>query len=383
MLLLKLELLAGDGSGPNPEMLPEQGAAHSAEFRKFILSRNPVYPEKFKFPENPRLIKMLESWDPGVTNGMRGASLFPIKIHHWCMQSRRVYSLSEDLQQFLEIASVEKIQWQDITFPFDSFCITLPTPIEETEIEGFKGAKYDTILFSKKKVGTQTLIQLDLLPTILDRSVPLQRNGIERIEDCIRNKRFKKARTLLNEIDRTPMNVYSYGASFSVSQEQWMASAMASFSHVVRLEGSKGSEENVPKSQLLAMRTVIGLCLYLESLAGKRNKQGGDQQKWKKAEVESTPDTRAAIQEAEICDISYEQSLNDDEKKLFKLIRQKGLKRALIEMGAHFRCAHWRRRRGFGNDPSAPKAVYVRSAMVRHDRLPESGLPPGVETNVS
>ena len=103
---------------------------------------------------------------------------------------------------------------------------------------------------------------------------------------------------------------------------------------------------------------------------------------WQIPPISTSPGT--VLSEADVCTVTYESILSPEDKRFFNLIQEKGLSQALKEMGTHFRCAHWRRPPGKGDDSSAPKTVHVKSAIVRPDRLPpDQGLPPSSGVTVS
>ena len=70
----------------------------------------------------------------------------PFALLTWSRSSRRVFSLSRDLQVLLDATSLEGVAWSDIQLPFDSFVVTLERPLIDP-----RGAKFDTVLVAKMR----------------------------------------------------------------------------------------------------------------------------------------------------------------------------------------------------------------------------------------
>ena len=79
-------------------------------------------------------------------------TVFPLSLLAWAKSSRRVYSMTRDLQALLDATSLEGVVWKDIKLPFDSFVLTLEQPLIDAN-----GHKFDCAFVTRlKSVGEIT-----------------------------------------------------------------------------------------------------------------------------------------------------------------------------------------------------------------------------------
>ena len=118
-----------------------KGAVQNREkLRERIMSATDIDPSEFNIPAGASLGEF----------GGKGLifSRYPTLLQDWCRAGRKAYSLSADLQKFLEIAALSRMRWKDVTFPFPSFAIRLAVPIMIKESGGEQAI--DTVLVSKR-----------------------------------------------------------------------------------------------------------------------------------------------------------------------------------------------------------------------------------------
>jgi polyhydroxyalkanoate synthesis regulator phasin len=353
---------------------------HYDEFRKFLLSRNPKLNDKFILTDEV-------SCSRDITHG--SWHHLPQEIHMWSVKSRRIYQVSEDLQQFLEVTSFGNLTWNDVTLPFDAFGISLSSPVMypgEGNL-GLTNRTSDDFLLVTRQPGCVGGIHLYMRLIGIDPAFcPLAKKVCQRIDSLIEDGRFEKAKRVLDEvkerIERTDSNssvprIMIPKSYMNRRIEQMFENEEVSVIHGHSINSER--EDIVRYTTRTLVRIVIGLCLYLESL--NRTHSGSHKHGIGKPVLPSI-DTQTLLGESQVCAVTGHNLLSEHDRKFCGLIRKKGLAVAIHEMGAHFRCAYWRRPPGKGDDPSAAKTVHVRSTMVRPDRLPNEGLPPGSETKI-
>ena len=103
---------------------------------------------------------------------------------------------------------------------------------------------------------------------------------------------------------------------------------------------------------------------------------------WEPLSRKAQQDLSLVTREAEVCTISSCHKLTAKERAALGIDMKVGSVGG-HEVRAHFRRGHWRRLPGYGDQPDAPKLVWVRPTLVRRDRLPRGALPGGAETILS
>ncbi|MEA2715373.1 MAG: hypothetical protein QOG91_401 [Candidatus Parcubacteria bacterium] len=354
------------------------------EFRQFLLSRNPRFPDKFLWDtESERQRDYLYG----------GWFHLPQEIHMWSVSSRRIYRIGEELQQFFEITSLGNVTFNDITLPFEAFGIALSSAIRDPRNRkqlGLSNVTSDDFLLVTRQPGCEEGINLHMRLIGIDPNFcPLAKKVKQRIDRLIAWGTYTKALAVIEEVQqRVEKSDSNSSVPMLMVPKSHMNMPIREFlqnepiSAVLRAGAdSQEIEECVQATVRTITRIVIGLCLYLDSLSRKRKAQSPRSPAWTPPETVET-DPAALLSEAQVCTVSHESLLSDHDRKFCALIREKGLPEALREMGTHFRRAHWRRPPGKGDDPTAEGTVHVSSTIVRPDRLPDIGLPPGSQTNI-
>jgi len=348
-------------SGQKPFMKSTHAAKNYRRFRDFLLtlkkSEDLLALSQFGLPEfDDDQFRKIPKW----------YSSFPTSIARWCCHSRRVFSLNKDLVHLLQLTNLGGVTWGQVNFPFWSFAMTLDTPVVDA-----KGIAYDFLIFSIQENQKGKTANGILFPEKCKRLSLLTKSRRRDMSSLLRNKRWAEA--------------YS---QFTKSIGSWSSPGFHTFSFDVG-DSSDGGETSIEDGFFEAkefakvqypenvdafdfdekiLRLVIGLCLYKKSVAAKNPSPISG---WNPQLRSGKKDSLAITKGAEICTVASIYKLTDDEREVVDSGKSSS------EMSCHFREGHWRRPPGLGSDPTAEKTVWVRPALVRRDRLPESGLPGG------
>lgn len=341
---------------------------HWRRLRTDILNRDKDFvPEDYRFP----LDHYVEYFLTALSYDM-----LPPMLAGWSRSSRRVYSLTEDMQQMLELTAIGRVRWQDLYPPFPYFAVSLPLPLK-----GEHGNLLDTLFVEVRKNSLNIIALGNELEVFkpLPKGLRIQIGNavsacdfakLARISVNIRNQNYCyiPASAYLSEICGDPSKPVALDYTGDDAKIEVINEAGV----------HKGGEETV-RFWRPFVRIVVGLILHLELISrgtGKKSTVVSEpREKW-------TADPHAVIHEADILSVRLEQDLTEHERHIFRVIRAKGIDEAMKELCSHYRSAHWRRPPGKGNDPSYPQTVHVRWTIVNKRRLPPDGLPSGTNITV-
>lgn len=352
--------------GGNPYHWNLEGAfLHWNEYRDHILNLSPLDSSsydagRFSMPEEPsRFYPILKN--------------FPEALANWTTSSRRVYSLSRELAALLTATSLRDLTWRDVSFPFNSFVITLEQPIADS-----KGFEYDCLLIAKGPVAGMSVL---LFGTDFKLYQPHTDKLKERWRALLRKKRFDE---LYNQFSKSKFLPSSsiLGVNVNSLDEPVIDSLRRMFRNtktvIVRgdIIDNKVKSMEGPFGEVMT-HIVVGFCLYLTTLPyGSTYKSD-----W---QAGITPDERrrnpkAIMNRADICSVGSNIRLTTEQ---IKLIESLGTQ-ANREVSSHFRQGHFRRPPGKGNDPEAKKTVHVSPAFVNRTNLVKGTLPVGAKTTIA
>lgn len=355
---------------------------------------------------------MLESIDPAfdldkymnpqeTVKYLSEVAWIPLGIFGWNYDSRRVFHLSQNIQMLLSATRLNTASLETIHLPFESFAVTLSDPL----VDG-KGNQYDCIMLSD--VGKHCsgfppgALMLTLFSENLANIRPLGMIEKERLIKGLR-KRDSRVMGLLNELDDRFGNkvadhiflnletlqgeTYSCGPDLNTDPLFTPTTEAGvdwdEFEKRPReLPGSSSSGATDEDKYLIsthieqAIHLIASLCLYLASLPP----QEASQLEWQRTVKIPGQSERVITRESQICTVSCEHSLTAGDRAVLNEI---SLTRKSFTMCVHWRRGFWRRARGSGHDPDAPRTVWVRPTLVNRNRLPENALPVGSKTNLS
>lgn len=281
------------------------------------------------------------------------------QVASWTKSSRRIYKVPEDLQLLLCATSLDDVNWGMVRWPFDSFLISLATPITLGDDQ------VDSILvgddLSEESGGIiKFLTPIPLsLKTHKDVFVGDQS---ERIAKAIQHGDIAYANEKLGKIitNRLVGSVYE---TLLLRKDTFSDNGLASSFETMNWQDS-GMQR--------ILRVVFGLLLYLQTLPTPQAQSS----EWKPTKLERVGKGGNKITLAsEVCNITSIYKLTERER----IVLRKGLEGKASEVSSHYREGHWRRPPGKGDDPNYPKTVWVRPTIVRLDKLEDGGLPGGSE----
>ena len=375
LLIAQAELTVA-ASGGNPIAIEnlKGSAINWDQLRKALLSRQPLNEDRFLTPD---CVVRTHFMNSSILNSL------PFMLHKWSMTSRRVYDLSPDFQRSLEVTSISKIAWEDVTEPFVTFGVSLPIPVP-WDVAGAQGL-IDFVFVEFSSAGV-SFVGFGENFNGREFFTPEKKRRIMR---AIRAKEIGTLRAILHGFTKEN---YAMPASHMVTLPMKSGPIVeeledTNFDSTILGEATAteiGSTK-LPGFWQLIIRTVIGLCLNLETFSKTRTAQDIQVDDWRKNKTArpSTVDNQAITDESMVCAVKLVGPLAKDEAEYHARIRTLGIKAATRELPAHFRRKHWRRRPGTGHDPLAPRTVKVSSSRVNSHRLPEHGLPAGSEVLVT
>ena len=321
-----------------------------------------------------QFIYPVEAYD--ISNDM-WTVYFPFAMLTWSRFSRRVYSIDLDLQMLLEATSLQGVTWSDVHLPFECFAITLDKPLRSAE-----GTPFDCILVTMADVqrasGPENQeLQFVLLDSRLENYKSIASAQKDQISSFLERGILRKAERAVSGLFKGSR----VSTSVFVLDSTYANVPILDSDGQLRLRGvfDKRREDDGDPGNLWAsvMRIVAGTCLYLKTLPA-RSPYASD---WRRAEPMQTNSKRAITDVAEVCAVSSQFKLTCEERVAFGgTDREPARRLSSREKCCHFRSGAWRRPEGHGDDPSYPRTVWQRPAIVRLDKLKPGELPKGANT---
>ncbi len=300
-----------------------------------------------------------------------GADL--IQLGMWMANSRRIFTVSEDLQTLLNATSVEDLIWNDIKLPFSGFAVSFEKPLIAQFTSG--PVAYDVALVAVNEAAQRedpNYISLGLIPASFGSLRYLSSSDRHRIEKLIRSKNFSVATKEINEnLERLEAVAGAFTHPF------WPRDLPVFSSHLNVSVGPGCTPADAAALTPVvsqAIRIVAGMCLYLKTLpTGSPHVSA-----WKRnTEAVLTERGNRITDEAEICHVTTQFVLGTFERDVFNRGMDQGPNSSIQSVAPHFRTGFWRRPVGRGNDPMAEKTVWVRPTIVNLHLLAEGELPTG------
>jgi|GEM_PF-4286637 len=332
-------------------------------FRKTLLSRKPYDPVTFGVPEY--VTKKYLSNSPVYL-------YIPEIIHNWSQTSRRMYMPTKDMQISLELTQIGRLSWGDIHPPFPSFGMVLPIPIAwKHEARAMPEIDFVYAGFSQDKVLILTLGKdLDARPYLTEKrsaaiEAAVKSEDIVAIEEILNDLSAKHFGTpaihlvIMERDDKHPIMEDLNGPCKTMTVANGKTTSV---------------EEELPDYWKLIIRMVAGMCLHLETMSKDRvTKPRVKTGQWKKLDQQMCG-PRMVTAESMVCSVDTTRVLSPEERQMHARIRSNGVHEA-VQMSVHFRSACWRKKPGMGDDPLAPKCVYVDWSIVNMGELGKFGLP--------
>jgi hypothetical protein len=306
--------------------------------------------------------------------------LVPGTLWAWAKSSRRFFHLAEDLQALLNATSLERMRWSDVDLPFQAFAVTLERPIEDA-----KGNAYDCILVCADRGPGPDGVEADVLSFQLIANSFAERKPLsffdrQQIERALGARDWKKLDHRLKTARASTKGGFT--SRFLLMMDKVGDEMVTeSVSRLIQKTHSTicncgGTHEEWDA----AVRAVVGMCLYLQSLKPK-DKHRPTWQPAPKGQPAKMGQPRAVTSEAEVCTVTCANTLSAEERAAF--LEHGNRPRASGEKRPHFRMGHWRRKPNTASDPNAEKVVHVMPTLVRRDLLKKGELVSGSETTVA
>jgi hypothetical protein len=266
--------------------------------------------------------------------------------------------------------SLKDIAWTDVPWPFDSFAISLETPINDR-----RNNKIDFILLSRETgyVAKEEVLSLRGLSSEYTNVKSIGVQTRLKINEEIRKKHWERPKELIDQAlssTRNSFSIVSYINDLGLISDQHPGVEVKDSDQTI----IEPIEEHAEFDMML--RLVIGLCFYLKTLPP-GSSHASD---WIKGK-NPTKDKTAVINDAEICTVTSVYTLKPEERSMLDEVVRSG-RPTTTELRAHFRRGYWRRMPGYGDDPNAPRIVHVIPCIVRKDRLPPGAAPSGTITQL-
>jgi hypothetical protein len=316
-------------------------------------------------------------------NGFLAYNLLPEMLIGWSHCSRRVFTLTPDMQKSLEMTSSGKMSWNEILPPFPYFTISLPVPVK-----GDHGNLFDTLLVHFEKGVLEILV----MGNELEAFKPMTAEQKKRLGAALAARNPAAMLSVTQELRHdgycyvpTNLSLSHYCNDFSrpvLTQD--LSVENPSFEYIETDEKGALTVTHDKRSALRWLhiqRIVVNLCLHLAYYARRAETQKLVSL-WEPTK-EPTLDGAAVTDESLICSVQHEHTLTPDEEEIFQLIRLKGVHEACRELCCHFRSAHWRRPPYTADDPTQEKTVRIRWTRVNTHRAPVPGLIGGTATHLS
>lgn len=342
---------------------------HAGRFRDYLLESFSRRAEGFDWTS------FVTGTDPSVfrylnENGLGGCFyLMPAEIHKWTISSRRFYTMTADLQALLALTNLEGVSWRDVQWPFDAFAVQLEIPIQ-----GDNDALYDFLVFAKLKTpwDDKDKLVFHLYSTGMKGDVaPFPNAEKSQVESLLQAGRFQEAANKLYRINLGWHKERWLSTVLLVDEKDWDRDIVR---HIRGYITDQAQPEYRHSDWDEAVRLIAGIAMYLRSLPLESPHRG----QWVALRT-GLKDPRALANAAEVCTVTTTFTLSAELRRAADLVKEKGLGRALRELGAHFRTGHWRRPPGRGQIPDAEKTVHVMPTIVRADRIAPGQLPPGAK----
>ncbi len=312
--------------------------------------------------------------DPTEGQSFRVVREFPFALLDWASHSRRIFTLSQDLQLLLQETSLDGVVCTELHPPFDTYAIALPQPIRDTS-----GNAYDALTFTYGKNEEAAMLHINLLGSELSSYRALTRAEKRGYEEIVRRKRSKEYSVIEGLLRRRgPLPITNYTVLLRPKPASKPAKIIAYRELRSRMQTDddrwsiqvlgEGPQRNVYE---YGFHIAIGLALYLETIQA-----GSTEQAWKP--LPTTVQNVACVTDgAMVCDIQLHGRLETSERAALEALQEP--RKTVIP---HFRRGTWRRPPGQGHDPNARRTVWQKPAIVHRDMLPKDALPLAQETKV-
>jgi hypothetical protein len=294
----------------------------------------------------------------------------PLQVASWITSPRRVFTLSEDMVQRFISADYSNYNWSDLLWPFDSFFINLEKPL----------------VFETKKENGGNASLGGALVTSISQICPnyprVEEDGFEIGYFFTAENGNEYPTGILSESDHRWLSQHLLNRQWRKVGKHLSNATQILFSPdqdpQVRKFPAGGIDPQVLKkgakvkeAESICASIIAGLCLYLEALPSGIVESYG----WGQASPKARRDVRKIItDEEQVCCVEDFHVISPSTMSLFPETLRQG---PVYTVTPHWRRAHYRRARGQGKNPNAPRNVYVGPTLIHKEQVPEGALPGG------
>ncbi|MBI4408049.1 MAG: hypothetical protein HY565_06140 [Candidatus Kerfeldbacteria bacterium] len=285
----------------------------------------------------------------------------------WMTESRRVYSLDNELTHLLVNTSLSRTRWADINLPFNAFALTPDEPI----VVGQTGI--DCIIVRKvvkpgEAAKPEDQIHITCFRSSLKNWPRLTSDFKDKLRKMVRRRDWSgmavnitKRQQQLRGLNCDTIHLFVRDPTHLINE-----SAEDIMSGVKLPPGVDPVVQHRALDQIY--RLVGSFCLYLKNLpAGSPHTSSESIQRSK------GDDPKAIIWESEVTTVTNCYPLTPEEQDWLGTATA----RERYELCAHWRSGYWHRPMGMGQVPGAERTEWTRPTLVRKDRLPEGAKPGG------
>lgn len=299
-------------------------------------------------------------------------AMVPALLAAWTAWSRQVFRLDANLQVLFEMTSVSELTWADVPWPFDAFAVMLDRPLVDEK----DGTTFDCMLLTRRVYAVASPhrqwpnLSIMLLDTRLADYPQLGRPRRQRLERLAEARRWSN----LDVEVRKEWLTY-HPRRIRLPLIEMFCPAKERIVDLLDQFDQHRSAEKAPLHPLhFAMRLAVGLSIYLAMLPPR-----SPQVRWEPDEAPRDPEIRAITSGAHVCTVLNSHTLTAEEQH--SLDSHSGLDR-FRQLSPHWRRGHFRREPGQGQNPNAPRSIWVRPTLVRKDLVKPGTQVGGAQVDV-
>ncbi len=317
--------------------------------------------------------------DPIVNYELYLFGKFAESMYKWSRYSRNVYSLSDDMRVLLQATSFGTVRWHEIPWPFDSFAVIL-----EKSVLIAPDMYSDTIIFSCDRNAHTNKIE-----SISFCFVPVSVQEYE----CWDEKKFRRAFFDMGRKDvRVVQRVTTHLGMRAQKKAEFRylrfntedlvdvpLKKLPQHAHGKEGESILEYSNAMLLLQMELARMVASVAFFLTTIPPCPSPQGDIRTRnWVPPAIKRN-DPRLVSSGADICKLTFRHSLSPQEKdELEKCMAHERTGMVC----PHWRRSHYRRAPGYGDDPLAPRNIFIPAVIVNRRHLPDGNLPGGAHVTL-
>ncbi len=348
---------------------------HWRSFRKYLASVAGSWQGDEAFLD-PRFTSGNTSWNHVNTLGKIASDLYG-----WCMTSKRVFALDQDIQLLLGATSLGKLTWSDVMLPFPCFAIKLAEPIATREKEvDFLVVRHN---LTPVPDGMSPTINITAVPRCVSGYKPITALDKQQLDRAIERGHAKRAATFYNRLADSPVENLPHNLEVRNYTELMISRdiRLDEFNPTTTVDGIKPDKSDTGIVTRL-LRTVAGLCLYLKTLPNDSPHLKGIP-----SDIVPTPRGMPVTNAQEALLVTCESVLSTQDQDIIRDLNNEidedsqSAKRGEYSR-PRYRSGYWHRPRGKGSDAFYPKTLWTKPTIARRDLIAKGLVPLGSQTTI-